>query len=75
MTVQALFFFLLVLVCPVGMMLMMRGGGRMIGRRPGHQSSDPRAAFIVDLEQQIARLHEANAKAETPELIGHGAEH
>ncbi len=69
MSVQTLFFILLVLACPVGMMFMMRGSHHMMS---GSQDTDAAAQErrIVELEQEIARLRNTESKTETPELIG-----
>ena len=57
MTLQTLIFFGLVLACPIGMMLMMRGGGKM-NSGPTDASAGAQEKRIVDLEQEIARLKE-----------------
>ncbi len=75
MTIGTLFFVVFIIACPVGMLLMMRGG-HSIGRGAHTMGggADPNAAdheqHIADLERENARLRGTAPKAGVPGLIG-----
>lgn len=67
---QSLFFLLLLFACPIGMIFMMRGGGRILGGGQDAVATAAQERRIVDLEQEVAGLRNAAARLESPELIG-----